>query len=47
MAVNGYVYHDVDYCDDPDVVLPERERFNDEFGKKDNFIVFFVFLMFL
>jgi hypothetical protein len=46
VAVSDYTYHEVDNRDDPDMVLPEGERFNDEFGKKDKFTVYFVFLMF-
>jgi hypothetical protein len=48
VAIDDYAYHGVDYRDDPDMVLPEGERFNDEFGKKDKFSVyiFLVFLMF-
>jgi hypothetical protein len=47
VAVDDYAYHDIDYRDDPDMVLLEGESFNNEFGKKDKFTVFLVFLMFL
>jgi hypothetical protein len=44
VAVDDYAYHGVNYRDDPNMVLPEGEGFNDELGKKDKFTLFLVFL---
>jgi hypothetical protein len=45
VAVDDYAYHGVNYRDDPDMVLPEGEGFNDELGKKDKFTLFLVFFI--
>jgi len=46
VVVDYYAYHFVDYRDDSDMVIPEGERFRDEFGKKNKFTVFLVFFIF-
>ena len=46
MVIYDYAYHGVDYSDDPDMVLPEGERFNDEFNKKDNYSVYIFFVLY-
>jgi hypothetical protein len=52
VVIYEYAYHGVDFHDDPDMVLLEGKRLNDEFGKKDHlfnifgifyFLIFFVY----
>jgi hypothetical protein len=46
VVIDDYAYDGVDYRDDPDMVLPEGERFSDEFGKKDTIFSIFLFYIF-
>ena len=43
MVVDDYVYHGVNYRDDPNIVLSEGEGFNNELGKEDKFTLLLVF----
>jgi hypothetical protein len=43
VVVDDYVYHGVDYHDDPDMVLPEGERFNMSLVRKINLQYFWYF----